>query len=324
MLLPCYVNGNSSFSSEDLKSVDSEILLLENILEEMDESLLEIEEKYSLSEREWITAKHMEDEGDKLSVRKSNFAELKFKKNKSLYERKLSRIGSLKEKIDALNSKRDNLIRSQKGNTSIKEVTDSNSKQASSQFQNNQKIDLAKLTNLNGEFAESSQIEKPIQKITSNAKTKKTKTDNDKSLIMKSISSDSSFDAESQPEENATITQNNIGWPRNGNIDESSISFAKSELKRLESIKEEPLLGKVTLKSRGISNRELDYLAEGIYTATLKLEKGVNEIKILNKVFIVDSSLHELKGDKPIYRVVFDVASLSSPKLYIFEEMLIK
>lgn len=341
-------SGSGGFiKPENIQSIDEDILLLENRLENMTIGLIDAEEKFATSQRDWTKAKHNVDENDKLSIQKRNFAELKFNKNKSLYERKLSRIAKIRGQLDELKLLRDTTIAqavstvsrapvakrtqvSPPAPTSVKkQVSPPTSTVKKKTVSNVEPSRVPEKSSPKG-VQKLAKVETPVpikknelQKVASVAgKSSKNSKDN---VAQEIVETDGLKDVKriEEPDNEKNKKKRLDTWPNQADLTQGAIDFAKGEIKRLKSKKEEPLLGKVTLKSKGKSTKKMSYLSEGVYTTTMELDSGVNELKILNKTFIVDSSLYQLKGSEPIYRVVFDVASLASPKLYVFEEALL-
>ena len=291
--------SNESVLNTRAANINEEITNLKSFLAELNENQKKAKLAFQKSEREWIEAKNLENEGDLLSKRKKNFAELKYNKNKSTYERKLNKISMIEVKINDLIKKREI------ANKDIPENKNNTPNIANAFIEKKSTLKPNKETSF-----KSDSISEPI---VNNLNLKEE--EQFKDSLENTINQD---DRDSE-----IINETALDWPNRWQTSPSSIDFAKNELKRLQSKNDSPTLGKISLKSSGIGDQKMKYLSEGIYTTTIRLDEKVSEIRILKKVYIVDQSQHTLKGSEPIYRIIFDVASLSSPKFYIFEEKLI-
>ncbi|WP_096087042.1 hypothetical protein [Agaribacterium haliotis] len=116
-------------------------------------------------------------------------------------------------------------------------------------------------------------------------------------------------------------------WPYLNEGSQEQIQWASSRLAGLVGQKALGNQGKAPLKKvelvakESFGKVEMDYLGDKLYTVKVKVKAGHQLFELFNK-----EHWHSIpkEDDGELYRFVFDVNSLSQPKLFVFKEALIE
>ncbi|GLS26213.1 hypothetical protein [Marinibactrum halimedae] len=114
----------------------------------------------------------------------------------------------------------------------------------------------------------------------------------------------------------AAVDSTEADWPTVGEKQASAVQFAQRELARLTG--KEPgksRLGRVKVRSSRLGKHALTYLGDNIYTGVFELANGEYTFSVFSKKFTF--SLPE-EAEQGQYRLIYDVDSISNPKVYLF------
>lgn len=109
-------------------------------------------------------------------------------------------------------------------------------------------------------------------------------------------------------------------WPDIENASSAQITFAKQELARLTALPDQKsVLGRVRVRS-SCGDENLDYVGGAIYSSVVELSGNVCKFTVFN-----DEFWFTLTNPQPAkYRFIYDTTSISSPKMFVFEERILQ
>lgn len=122
-------------------------------------------------------------------------------------------------------------------------------------------------------------------------------------------------------------SQKPASWPYLSEGSAADIAYAQSRLIQLEARKREGKADKPPLKSVAIEARlsfgsaEMEYLGDDIFSLVKTVKAGRQTFTLFNQ-----EHWHTIPAsdDDTSYRILFDVSSISQPKLFLFKESLIE
>lgn len=116
------------------------------------------------------------------------------------------------------------------------------------------------------------------------------------------------------------------GWPTIEQASDADVAYARSRLRELAALKTEGKLDRSPLPSVEIEARlsfgseEMEYIGDDLYSLVEPVKAGRQNFKLFNKEYWF--TIPE-QDDKALFRILFDVSSISQPKLILFREDLL-